>query len=275
MITGAIGTGTGTVTVAAGASWVLAGANTYTGDTIVAAGGALQLGDASTTEGSVAGNIQNDGSLNFYAQADHSYAGVISGTGSVSKGGSGTQTLTGTNTYTGGTTINFGTLSIGDGGATGSVVGDIANNAALVFNRFERHHLFGRAVGWRLGRQAGRWDPDAVGDEHADRHDHGVGRHAEPDGHAAGAIDVKSDATLLGSSTGIAGAVTVESGGKLSSASGTYFHTTDLSFGATSAFAFAAGAPTTVAAVSADGNLVLDGTLQVTAARASPQAHTV
>ncbi len=135
MITGAIGTGTGTVTVAAGANWVLAGANTYTGDTIVAAGGALQLGDASTTEGSVAGNIQNDGSLNFYAQADHSYAGVISGTGSVSKGGSGTQTLTGTNTYTGGTTINFGTLSIGGGGATGSVVGDIANNAALVFNR--------------------------------------------------------------------------------------------------------------------------------------------
>ncbi len=58
--------------------------------------------------------------------------------------------------------------------------------------------------------------------------------------------------------------MTVESGGKLSSASGTYFHTTDLSFGATSAFAFAAGAPTTVAAVSADGNLVLDGTLQVT-----------
>jgi outer membrane autotransporter protein len=47
----------------------------------------------------------------------------------------GTQILSGANTYTGVTTISAGTLQIGNGGATGSVTGNIVDNAALVFNR--------------------------------------------------------------------------------------------------------------------------------------------
>ncbi len=67
------------------------------------------------------------------ANGSTTYAGVIGGTGGLSLT-AGTQTLTGANTYTGVTTINGGTLQIGNGGTTGSVAGNIVDNAALVFN---------------------------------------------------------------------------------------------------------------------------------------------
>ena len=63
------------------------------------------------------------------------FSGQIVGGGSIVKAGSGTLVLTGDNTYSGGTTINTGTLQIGNGGTTGSVAGNIVNNAALAFNR--------------------------------------------------------------------------------------------------------------------------------------------
>jgi autotransporter-associated beta strand protein len=63
-------------------------------------------------------------------------SGVISGSGmSLTKTSNGLLKLYGANTYTGGTAITGGTLQLGDGAAlTGSVVGDIANGGALVFN---------------------------------------------------------------------------------------------------------------------------------------------
>ena len=63
------------------------------------------------------------------------FGGVVSGTGALAQAGSGTTILTGANTYTGGTTICAGTLQIGNGGTAGSIVGDVTDNAALVFNR--------------------------------------------------------------------------------------------------------------------------------------------
>ena len=61
--------------------------------------------------------------------------GVISGTGTLTKSGAGTLILTGENTYSGGTTISAGTLQIGNGGATGSISGNIADNGVFVFDR--------------------------------------------------------------------------------------------------------------------------------------------
>ncbi len=55
--------------------------------------------------------------------------------GALTKTGSGILALTGTSTFTGGTIISAGTLQLGNGGSSGSVVGNITNNGALAFNR--------------------------------------------------------------------------------------------------------------------------------------------
>ncbi|WP_197487122.1 autotransporter-associated beta strand repeat-containing protein [Achromobacter ruhlandii] len=135
--------GDGVVTQAGSGTLTLTGANTYSGGTRIL-GSTLRIGDGGAT-GSVAGDIFNDGGQLFFARGDDViYDGVISGTGSVFKGytfddgvqyGAGTLTLTGDHTYTGRTTVIAGTLRIGDGGATGSLAGNVLNSAALVFDR--------------------------------------------------------------------------------------------------------------------------------------------
>ena len=69
--------------------------------------------------GAVAGNITDNGALIFNRSDTLTYAGVVSGTGTVTQAGAGTTILTGANTYTGGTTVSAGTLQIGSGGTTG------------------------------------------------------------------------------------------------------------------------------------------------------------
>ena len=111
----------------------LTGDNTYTGGTTNNAG-VLQIGDGGTT-GSIVGDVSNNSLLAFNRSDDISYGGVISGIGGLNKGGSGRLVLTAENAYTGGTTISAGTLQIGEGGTTGSIVGDVSNDSILTFNR--------------------------------------------------------------------------------------------------------------------------------------------
>src|SRR6185437_8951372 len=89
---------------------VLTGNNTYGGGTTISAG-TQQIGNGGTS-GSIAGEVNNNGSLVLDRSDVMTYSGVISGTGSLTQAGTGTLTLTGTNTYSGGTTISAGTLQI-------------------------------------------------------------------------------------------------------------------------------------------------------------------
>jgi autotransporter-associated beta strand protein len=61
-------------------------------------------------------------------------SGPISGSGGLTTGGPGTVVLTANNTFTGGTTISAGTLALGNGGAAGSLTGNVTNNSVLVLN---------------------------------------------------------------------------------------------------------------------------------------------
>ena len=96
------------------------------------------LGDRGTT-GSIIGDvtIASGGSLVFYRGDNQTFAGTISGEGSVQKDADGTTVLTAAHTYTGATTIESGTLivdgsiasptTVNAGGTLGGR-GTIANN---------------------------------------------------------------------------------------------------------------------------------------------------
>ena len=83
-----------------------------------------------------------------FARTDTSvFNGVISGTGTVSQIGAGTTVLTAANSYGGGTIISGGTLQIGNGGTTGSVTGNIADDGTLGFNRSDATSFGGNISG--------------------------------------------------------------------------------------------------------------------------------
>ena len=107
--------GTGGLTVAGTGQVTLGGANDYSGGTTVQTDATL-LGD----NGSLQGNIHNNGRLFFMQSSAGTYGGVLSGTGTVNKNDAGTLTLTGANTSTGTFAVNGGTLAIGAGGSLSS-----------------------------------------------------------------------------------------------------------------------------------------------------------
>ena len=82
-------------------------------------------------------------------------APVMTGAGSLTKDGPGTLTLTGANIYGGGTTITAGTLQLGNGGKSGSIVGNVANSGVLAFNRSDAVTFGGTIAGtggvWQVG----------------------------------------------------------------------------------------------------------------------------
>jgi fibronectin-binding autotransporter adhesin len=117
--------GTGGVTYAGSGTLSIQNTQAYTGATTVSSG-TLQIGAGGTT-GSVAGNIVDNAAVSFNRSNSLTYAGVISGTGTLTQAGSGTLILNGVNTYTGGTTVSAGILEVGDAAnATASILGPVA-----------------------------------------------------------------------------------------------------------------------------------------------------
>jgi len=146
-------TGTGRLVKDDLGTLVLTAANSYTGGTLINAGTLSISADANL--GSSTGGLTFDGGTlrntsafttarsvsllsrggTFRTDANLTVSSVISGSGSLGKSGTGTLTLTNANTYTGGTVISAGTLQVGNGGTTGSIVGNVTNNGLLAFNR--------------------------------------------------------------------------------------------------------------------------------------------
>ena len=96
------------------------------------------------------------------------------------RSGTGTLVLTGTNTYTGGTTIKSGALHVGDGGTKGSIVGNVVDDGALVFNRSDVVTFDGDISGTGAVVQAGSGTTILTGEHTLYR------RHDCSCGHAAG-----------------------------------------------------------------------------------------
>jgi fibronectin-binding autotransporter adhesin len=94
-------------------------------------GGTL-IGDTNSLQGPA---ITNNASLVFNQSFTGTYAGSVGGSGGVMAQGGGTVTFTGANAYTGGTTITGATLQLGNGGASGSIVGDVTDNGTFAINR--------------------------------------------------------------------------------------------------------------------------------------------
>jgi fibronectin-binding autotransporter adhesin len=145
----------GSLTKTGAGTLVLNAANTYTGGTVVAAG-TLQVGSGNNT-GSILGDVATAGGavLAFDRNDPYAFAGVVSGAGELRQIGTGTTILTNDNTYTGGTTVSAGTLQLGNGGTTGSIVGDVANNGVLAFNRSDTYVFGGLVSGGGALVQAG------------------------------------------------------------------------------------------------------------------------
>jgi autotransporter-associated beta strand protein len=122
-------TGTGALNlVGTGPTTIVGNNNTYTGTTTINPNATLQLGNG-TANGTVGGNIVNNGHLVFNQATNQTLNGNISGTGDVRQAGTGNTTLAGQTTYTGTTYVDQGTLTV-SGTLTGQV--QTASGASLV-----------------------------------------------------------------------------------------------------------------------------------------------
>ncbi|SBW16475.1 outer membrane autotransporter [Brucella sp. 10RB9215] len=137
-------TGSGTLAVSGSGTLILSAANDYSGNTTIANGSTLQLGDGST-DGSLAGNVANAGTFSFRNQNGTTFAGAISGAGSLVQNGTGALTLSGdSHGFAGTTTVSGssllvsgklgGTVTVNSGamlGGSGEIVGNTTVNGTL------------------------------------------------------------------------------------------------------------------------------------------------
>ena len=289
--------GSGAMEKTQGGVLTLTGINGYTGGTTIK-GGTIAIGADSAIGGS-SGAITLDGgalsltnSFNLSAAravaitanngAIDTAAGVtstlsqgITGAGAMNKTGAGTLVLAGGSTYAGGTTISGGTLQLGNGGASGSIAGDIVNHGTLAFDRSDTVTLSKLISGTGTVNQIGTGTTVLTGNN----------SYAGPTNVNAGALYVNGDQTAatgpttvangatLGGTGIVGGSVTVADGGTLSPGGntgvpGTLTIQKDLNLSSGSLLDYNFGQAGVVGGpfndlTKVNGNLVLDGTLNV------------
>ena len=146
--------GAGQVQQIGGGTTTLTGSNTYSGGTFFNNGTLAAAADSNLGTGGLTfngGTFQYNsgftlastrlitinapgGTINTQSFNPTIDQGMI-GTGELTKTGSGTLILNGANDYLGGTAISAGTLQLGNGGATGGILGNVLDNGTLAFDR--------------------------------------------------------------------------------------------------------------------------------------------
>lgn len=288
---GGVISGNGSVTKNGVGTLTLTANNTYTGATIINQG-VLAFNNPNNL--GTLGNplVFNGGTLRYLASTSfigrpvtllagggtidtngfsNEYRGVASGAGAMTKIGAGTLSLTGNNTYTGGTTISAGTLQVGLGGTTGSLAGNIANNAALVFNRSDALTYSGVISGTGTLTQSGTGITTLAGANTLTGATTVSAGTLRVNGSLASASTTVQNGATLGGTGSIAGAATVQNGGHLAPGASPGMLTIggDLSLSAGSVLDYELGQSNLPGGAFNDlsvvgGNLSLDGTLNVT-----------
>ncbi|KRC81475.1 autotransporter-associated beta strand repeat-containing protein [Sphingomonas sp. Root241] len=270
---GGVISGAGALNKGGTGTLVLTAANNYAGGTTISAG-TLQLGNSGAT-GSIVGDVIDNGALAFNRSDVATFAGAVSGSGTVSQSGAGTTILTGSSSYTGGTTISAGTLQIGNGGATGSIVGDVVDNATLAFNRSDAATFAGLISGTGGVNQIGAGTTTLTGsNSYSGTTTVGAGTLLINGDQAAatGPTGVASGATLGGTGT-IGGDVTIAAGGILApggtAGPGTLAINGNLALAGGATLNYDFGQANTPGGalndlVNVGGDISLDGTLNVT-----------
>ena len=158
-LTGIIGTTSGTLAKSGTGTLTLSGVNTYTGtttlnagtlaanstsalgdgsatNTLIFNGGTLQAGGTITSPSTRTVTLTSTGLIDTNANSV-SVAGIMSGTGGLTKNGTGTLTLSGVNTYTGATSVNAGTLSVNGTAIANTVAVTVLSGATLALTGSE------------------------------------------------------------------------------------------------------------------------------------------
>ncbi|MDI9853845.1 autotransporter domain-containing protein [Comamonas sp. 17RB] len=256
-----------------------------------------------TSDQTLGSQIQLNGNLTLAGSSDLTLQGKVSGPGGLIKNGTATLTLSGANDFTGSVDVNGGRLvsTVATGlGASGQV--NIASGATVELQdggTIGRLNGYGDVdlVAGTLKLAGGSFHGILSGDGHLDKVDTGTlrltgnnnslaGNTSVSDGTlrvdgslGSGNVTVHSGGTLAGGGV-LGGAVTVEDGGHLSLSSGSglslfsisplsvsygsTLHMAALTLNANSHVDAELGVASTTALANVTGNLVLDGSLNIT-----------
>ncbi|WP_175561896.1 autotransporter domain-containing protein [Kaistia soli] len=168
--------GLGTITKTGAGTLILGGTSKFKSQVPGLAEFTVLGGTLQGTSSSLLGDIVNNAALNFDQSFDGTYAGSMSGTGTLAKNGTGRVNLTGVSSVGGGTTILGGNLAVNghltsnvtvDKGGTlsgsGNVTGDITNNGGTIKPGNSIGHLTADGT-FTLNSGALEMEVDAAGD---------------------------------------------------------------------------------------------------------------